>query len=754
MVCTDAPTTASPGCQCSVFASFMYKAGAIVNRRYLIVRQIAQGAHGATYEGIDRRSRQRVVVKHTLHDAVFAPNGQTPPVDLLLQQIATLDHPALPAAIEYFSDTSGHYLISEFISGEDLGSTIVQRNGVPFSTNEVLAWATQLLDALAYLHQRDVPLVHGDIKPHNLKVTPSGQLKLLDIGGARRQPPDLAVLTVTSGLDYLAPEQLIGQVATPQSDLFSLGATLYYLLSGEAFPNAIERGIARALAYPDPLPPLDEHNPQVAPDIAQVFAQLLAYLPRERYTTARQVQLALSEQQVLRTVTVAPDGSGNYTSIMAAVHAARPGERIIVHAGTYHETVILDHTVSLVADDSTAQVIINTTDAPCIVMQTERAEVRGFVLQTMSSVLANAAPAVEITMGELLLEQCRITSYGLAGVAIYGAGVAPTLRNCEIIGGAQAGIDIYEQASPIIERCEVRETARAGIEVSAGATPLIRNCTVHHGESSGIYVFDGAHGTIENCTITDNRRSGVSIAQEATPLIRGCTIRGNGGAGIFAYRKGHGTVENCQIAANGAAGIEVKDHSDPHVRRCTVRDGRAAGIYVHALGAGEFEDCDIAANAEAGVAIVRGGAPHLTNCRIQGGSKGGLWVAEQGEGVLEGCEIRENRNSNVTIAPNGNPLLRRCHLRNSHDVGLQLMAGAQGQFEDCTLTGSAVAGIVIEGRTSVRFVRCIVQGNNGPGVQIRRNSSATFAACDLRHNNGGPWVEDGRHQVQMETTVV
>ncbi len=200
----------------------------------------------------------------------------------------------------------------EFVPGDDL-ATLLARNGGPFTTVQALRWADQLLDVLDYLHTRQPPSLHRDIKPQNLKLTPRGKIMLLDFGLAKAgwsaaQEKQAGGVRVSS-LQFLPPEQVAGAGADARSDLFALAATLYYLLTGELPALAGRRANAAARGLPDPLRPIHEVNPQVPAPVSAVLMQALALDPAQRPASAAEMRVAIeraSASPLVLAATLAP----------------------------------------------------------------------------------------------------------------------------------------------------------------------------------------------------------------------------------------------------------------------------------------------------------------------------------------------------------------------------------------------------------------------------------------------------------------
>ncbi|NJP04862.1 MAG: serine/threonine protein kinase [Chloroflexaceae bacterium] len=211
-------------------------ANTMLQNRYAIVRMIAQGGMSTVYEAIDHRLNCTVALKHfTVGDD--APEKQLDSLRASFEReaflLANLRHPALAAVSDHFAEGNEQYLVMQYIPGDDL-ATMLERNGGSLPFTEVMRWADWLLDALDYLHSQDPPIIHLDIKPQNLKLTPRGEVILLDLGMARRavtQTKHLSdVLPSIRGYttQYAPLEQMQGVHTDVRSDLYALAATLYH----------------------------------------------------------------------------------------------------------------------------------------------------------------------------------------------------------------------------------------------------------------------------------------------------------------------------------------------------------------------------------------------------------------------------------------------------------------------------------------------------------------------------------------------
>jgi len=264
----------------------------LLQNRYRIVRLLGRGGMGAVYEALDQRLEITVALKETLS----SEESMRKQFEREARMLAGMQHPALPRVSDHFVEGSRAFLVMQFIGGVDLAKIIAQQPG-PFPRDQVVAWADQLLDALIYLHSRDRQVIHRDIKPHNLKLTATGQIALLDFGLAKTQASDQSITASQAFFGYTrhyAPlEQIQDQRTDPRSDIYALGATLYHLLTGIKPPDAMVRAAAVVNGGADPLRPANQIHEAVGPEIAAILNKALAQKPEERYSNANEFREAL-----------------------------------------------------------------------------------------------------------------------------------------------------------------------------------------------------------------------------------------------------------------------------------------------------------------------------------------------------------------------------------------------------------------------------------------------------------------------------
>jgi serine/threonine-protein kinase len=163
----------------------------------------------------------------------------------------------------------------------------------------VLGWAIQVLDALDYLHNRPKPIIHRDLKPENLILTPDGRVMLVDFGLMKQVEQQLEgtapLIHAVGTAEYAPPEQFAegGGGTDARTDIYSMGATVYYLLTGRLPPRSVDRLMPISISVTKKLPSLREINPTVSKRTERVITKAMEIDPDHRYQSARQMREAL-----------------------------------------------------------------------------------------------------------------------------------------------------------------------------------------------------------------------------------------------------------------------------------------------------------------------------------------------------------------------------------------------------------------------------------------------------------------------------
>jgi serine/threonine protein kinase/Tol biopolymer transport system component len=293
--------------------------GSLLHNRYRIEGQLGKGGMGAVYLAHDQALRIKVAVKENLNLNPESERQFRREAELL----AALRHPNLPRVTDHFILEERQYLVMDYIEGEDLHT---RSHHQPPTLDEVLKWADGVCKALSYLHTRKIPIIHRDIKPANIKLQPDGSVILVDFGIAKEF--DQAVTTTGArGLTpgFSPPEQYGAQRTDARSDQFSLGATIYSLLTGQRPADAIERSIKKA-----DLIPASSLNPAVPAYIDEALAHALALDKDLRFPDIATFRAALQGKMTPATVMEAtlpqtqPGTGGVRTVLETATPSAPP----------------------------------------------------------------------------------------------------------------------------------------------------------------------------------------------------------------------------------------------------------------------------------------------------------------------------------------------------------------------------------------------------------------------------------------------
>jgi serine/threonine protein kinase len=277
--------------------------GTVLRDRYKIMELVGQGGMGAIYKAEDLRLTGRYCA---IKEVRPEPRASLSMLAQAREQfsreastLARLDYPNLPKVSDYFSEGDCDYLVMDFVPGRELKEILdeARHQGRFLDEEEVLTWADQLCQALEYLHSQDPPVLHRDIKPSNIKLTPAGAIKLVDFGLVKLLVPDDArTITILQGrgtVQYTPLEQYGGDTGhtDARSDIYSLGATLYHLLTRQPPPDAKQRFLE-----PSSLHPPRSLNPNLSPQTERALLRAMEMHPDQRPGSVAEFRAELLSQ--------------------------------------------------------------------------------------------------------------------------------------------------------------------------------------------------------------------------------------------------------------------------------------------------------------------------------------------------------------------------------------------------------------------------------------------------------------------------
>ena len=248
-----------------------------------------------------------------------------------------------------------------------------------------------------------------------------------------------------------------------------------------------------------------------------------------------------------RTHVVDAQGGGQFTTVGAAIKAARPDDRILVRPGLYQESLLIDQPLQIVGDGPRAQIEIRALDTDVLVSHAPAGWVANLTLMQGKS---DHYYGVDIRKGNLVIEECEIISQ--AGSCVY-------IRN---------------QSDPVLRR------------------NLIYGATTH-----GVLVYDGGRGTIEENEISGCSNSCVAVHSAGDPVVRRNVIRDGTDCGVWVHKDGRGTFEDNEISGNRMAGVYIQSGGNATFRRNKINRNAWHGVDIRDTGGGTFEDNDLTGNS-------------------------------------------------------------------------------------------------------------------------------------------------------------
>ena len=269
--------------------------GTILNSRYEIIRKIGGGGMGAVYLAADKNLGGILRAVKEMVQSYIEETAQDKAISDFKREsmlLTSLDHSSIPTIYDYFYDEreSRFYLVMKYISGGDLASRLRSAAEGRIEEESVTEWAIQIADVLDYLHSRQPPIVYRDLKPSNIMIDGNtGRVMLIDFGIARWINKEEKGVTAVGTMGYAPPELFSGNVE-PRSDIYSLGSTMFHLLTG-ADPQSNPLLIFDFQKHPRPR----QINPRLSDQMEKILMRAVEYNADNRFNTAAEMRNVLTE---------------------------------------------------------------------------------------------------------------------------------------------------------------------------------------------------------------------------------------------------------------------------------------------------------------------------------------------------------------------------------------------------------------------------------------------------------------------------
>ncbi len=268
------------------------RAPLMLQDKYRITKLLGRGGYGAVYQAEHTGLGGALyAIKELNPDPGATPEQQRAASEqfrLEASILAKLNHATLPKVMDFFHEAGRDYLVMEYVEGETLQERLAYA-AAPLPEAQVLAWAHELCDVLAYLHTREPnPVIHRDVKPSNIKIAPDGKLKLIDFGIAKLYAAGAGTQGAARAVSPpYSPIEQYGKGTDARSDIYALGVTLYHLLTNHLPPEAPDRASEAAL-------PVRQRNPALAANTEAIVMKAMAEISAERFQSAAEMKQALT----------------------------------------------------------------------------------------------------------------------------------------------------------------------------------------------------------------------------------------------------------------------------------------------------------------------------------------------------------------------------------------------------------------------------------------------------------------------------
>jgi Holliday junction resolvasome RuvABC ATP-dependent DNA helicase subunit/nitrous oxidase accessory protein NosD len=506
-------------------------------------------------------------------------------------------------------------------------------------------------------------------------------------------------------------------------------------------------------------------------------------------------------------VRVGDRGWGNQRTITAGIRAVADGGVVSVAPGEYRESLVLDRTLTVVAEKGPDTVRVVGVRGPVLTVSGGAGIVRDVAMEAGPG----DGPAVLMTGGTAVLEHCTVTGGRVevsgdaspelrdcrfrqsAGVGLLlagdsratvrggtlsdiggtgvllDAGAAPDISGLIIAAPGGDGIAARGYACGVVEDCDISAPRGAGLRVTAGATPLLRRCRIRDGKAEGVHVSGATAGdgagppaadqgdesrtVLDSCEISGTASAGVVAAAGGRILLRGCRIERTGAAGILADGSSRVRSEATMVTDSADTAVVLRGDAELTAQGSTV--ARPAGNGVFAVGRSrlELDGCEFADTGYTAVHLGERAGATLRGCKVGGSSEHGVRVTGSASLAAQGTWVERSAMTGVVVEEQGDVVLTRCRIADSR-TGITLRAAHRALVEDCDVTGLRRSGIEVGTGAGVVLRDTRIRGTGSAGLVADEGSLLIAHSCEVADTGGSGVVIKAGARPEIRATVI
>jgi len=696
--------------------------GEVIVNRYKIVKKLGEGGFGAVYLAEDINLKGKLVA--------LKENKTDPVNSALLSQsqaqfereayiLSNLSHPNLPRVTDYQTLPSGmQFLVMDYIPGESL-QTKVDRDGV-MSEDDALSILIQVLDALIYLHGQTPQIIHRDIKPANIIVNSEGKAFLVDFGISKI---DITLSGARGISPFYSPPEQYGAGTDQRSDIYSLGATLYFALTSSLPSESIERIIN------DKLVSMEILNPAISLKTVAAVHKAMSISINDRFANGEEFKLFLLTDSIggftshlkQPEVLVAQDGSGHYLYISEAIKNSPPGSVIGIKPGMYNENISIQKNVELIGLGEKSEIIIS-----------------GIELGPVMSVVNCSVIISNITFSS--------KDYFSPGLIFHDSFVK--IQNVEVSGGYKLGIQ-FSDCKIFIEYCDIHECEEYGIAFFGTSKGIISKCRIFKNTNGGAYITGSAAPSFEQTFVYMNLGYGIVMSDNSRMDVTNCEIYGNQG-GIFGKDNSKGMITKTKLVDNIEFGLFLDGNAEIESTSCEINSNGIDGVGIHSSSKLLMDSCVLRKNQRCGVSSFSSSYSDIIKCDLSQNYKGGLYLDDQSRIHISESSLLDNQWSGICQRKKSTLEVDNCKIMSNGSDGVILFEESSIMIRNCTISQNLMVGIRIGAKTFLEAHDCSIISNKDAGIASLQFASIRLFACLINSNMTGiQSAEDSKFYIEL-----